>query len=82
MARPVQKDNRNYEHLIPAQRLQKSNHLRAVAAEYRRNAEMMRRRKWWQWFLFVHVDPRLSVVFLLEADKYEARAIEIEATLK
>jgi hypothetical protein len=72
----------NYEHLIPAQRLEKACLLRKTAAEYRRNAETMRRRKWWQWLLFVHIDPRLSVVFLLEADKYEARAVAIEATLK
>jgi hypothetical protein len=72
----------NYEYLVPEQRLAKANYFRSIAIGYRRNAETMRRRFWWQWLFFIYPDPRLSVVFLLEADKYEARAVEIEATLK
>lgn len=70
-----------YEHLLPAERLKRAQDFRNIGAEYRRNAHTISHKKWWQRLLFIHIDPRLAATFIQEAEKYEARAAEIEATL-
>jgi hypothetical protein len=52
--------------------------VRKIAAAYRRDAEIVGRRKWWQVILGIRPDPRLKVVFLLAAEDFDRRADEME----
>lgn len=51
---------------------------REIAAAYRRDAEIVSQREWWQVLLCIHPDPRLKAMFLQYAIEFDARADAME----
>jgi hypothetical protein len=63
------------------QEIERLRRYRYLAARYRRDAELISRRTWWQWFLFIPVDYRLVTVFMIEADKWTEQADTLQAKI-
>lgn len=53
--------------------------LRAIAEQYRRDANIMDRRAWWMRLLFIHPDYRLGEVMRATADEFDEKADRAEA---